>query len=325
MAGGPTTPGLVVQTGLAGGLGFLAGGYQTPEALADQIKKVRSTTPAISFGVNLFAPNPVAVADEVYRAYRDAIQPLAARYGVDVSSVPRTDDNDRWEDKIELLLLAPVTVVSFTFGLANPAVTKALKAAGTLVAQTVTTIDEARAATENGSDVLIVQGSAAGGHSATFTPHQPPTDVNLEKLIQAVDHATQLPIIAAGGIARATDVAAMMHAGAAAVMVGTALLLSDECQTSPAHRRALREHRDTVVTRAFTGRPARSLRNEFTTRFTRSAPVGYPALHHLTRPLRQAAAGADDPELINLWAGTGYRHASPGPTANIVAELASRL
>ena len=102
-----------------------------------------------------------------------------------------------------------------------------------------------------------------------------------------------------------------------AALVGTLLLLTDESGASAPHRAALTDapSRGTTVTRAFTGRPARGLRNGFIERYDALAPAGYPAVHHLTSPLRRAAAAAGDPELVNLWAGTGYRSARPGPAA----------
>jgi nitronate monooxygenase len=110
------------------------------------------------------------------------------------------------------------------------------------------------------------------------------------------------------------------------VMVGTALLLSDESGASPAYRDALADpsRGPTVVTRAFTGRPARGLPNAFTRELGSVAPLGYPAVHHLTRGLRRAAAAAGDPEYVNLWAGTGHRSAAGGPAAAILAHLAGK-
>ena len=106
--------------------------------------------------------------------------------------------------------------------------------------------------------------------------------------------------------------------------MGTVLLLADESGASATHREALEDpaRTETVVTRAFTGRPARGLRNRFIDNYEASAPLGYPAIHYLTSPLRKAAAAAGEPELVNLWAGTGYRHARREPTAQILARLA---
>jgi pyruvate/2-oxoglutarate dehydrogenase complex dihydrolipoamide acyltransferase (E2) component len=130
-----------------------------------------------------------------------------------------------------------------------------------------------------------------------------------------------LPLIAVGGLATPADVAAAVHAGADAVAVGTVLLRSNEAGTTAAHKAALADpaRTTTVLTRAFTGRPARALRNEFIGRYGHLAPFGYPAVHHLTSPLRKAAAAAGDPERMHLWAGTGRRHPHPPGPATVGA------
>lgn len=322
MAGGPSTPALVIAADRAGSLGFLAGGYKSTQALADQIREVR--TAGARFGVNLFAPNPVPVDVEAFHRYATAIQPDADRYGIDLrTAVPREDD-DQWSEKLELLLAEPVPVVSFTFGIPDPRTVAALRAAGTIVVQTVTSIAEADRAREAGVDGLAVQGSAAGGHSGTLTPRARPEPTALPELIAAIRDRMRLPIVAAGGLSTASAVGAVRGAGAAAVMVGTVLLRADESGASAVHRAALADptRGATVVTRAFTGRPARALTNAFIARHDAGAPLGYPALHHLTSDLRKAAAAADDPELVNLWAGTGYRDATPEPVEVILARLA---
>ncbi|MEU6657579.1 nitronate monooxygenase [Streptomyces sp. NPDC046821] len=228
---------------------------------------------------------------------------------------------------MDLLLSSPVPVVSFTFGLPDEAVVAALRKAGTLVVQTVTAPAEARAAAEAGVDVLAVQSSAAGGHSGTWTPQHTPTATPLPELLTAIRNEVSLPLIAAGGIATPVAVTEALAAGAAAAMVGTVLLRADEAGTSAPYRAALADPapRRTTITRAFTGRPARALTNDFTDRYSGLAPYGYPALHHLTSPMRQAAAAANDPERINLWAGTGYRHAAAEPAERILQRLASQV
>ncbi|GGP07496.1 nitronate monooxygenase [Nonomuraea glycinis] len=321
MAGGPSTPALVTAAARANGLGFLAGGYKPADALAEQIAAVRAE--GVGFGVNLFAPNPIPVDPESFRRYARTITPEARPYGIDVLSAGIVEDDDHWSDKIDLLLSDPVPVVSFTFGIPQAAVIAALRAAGTLVIQTVTSPAEAHQAVEAGADLLTVQASAAGGHSGTLTPRHLPAFIPLPELVRQVRQAVSAPLIGAGGLATSAAVSAALRAGAAAVMVGTVLLRADEAGTSHPHRAALADpvRRETVVTRAFTGRPARALRNHFTDRYTALAPAGYPALHHLTGPLRRAAAAAGDPERINLWAGTGYRHATAEPAAQILRRL----
>ena len=115
----------------------------------------------------------------------------------------------------------------------------------------------------------------------------------------------------------------LLRAGATAVAVGTLLLRTDESGPSRTHRDALvdPEFVETVVTRAFTGRPARGLRNRFTDRHEEHAPLGYPAVHHLTKDLPGAAAAAGQPHDVHLWVGTGHRQALTGPAAGVVGWL----
>ncbi|MGD0556372.1 MAG: nitronate monooxygenase [Streptosporangiaceae bacterium] len=326
MAGGPSTPELVIATAKAGGLGFLAGGYKTPAALGEQIAAVREH--GVPFGVNLFAPNPVPVDPAAFREYAKALQPEAEAYGLDLTTAAPREDDDVWDEKISMLLADPVPLVSFTFGLPSAQVLTGLRRVGTVVAQTVTTAREALLATERGVDLLIVQSTEAGAHSGTLTPHQPPPSVPLKDLIAQVRGVTSVPIVATGGLATPEAIANVIKAGAVAAAVGTVLLRSDEAGTSPIHREALANppgDGSTVITRAFTGRPARGLRNRFTDQFDGVAPLGYPALHHLTSPLRSAAAKAGDAELVHLWAGTGYRHATDEPAGDILRHLTTGL
>jgi nitronate monooxygenase len=319
MAGGPTTPELVLAAAGAGSLGFLAGGYLTADALGEQLAKVRARTEL--YGVNLFAPHPMPVDRRAYAAYRDLIGAEAERYGVALPAEP-VEDDDAWQDKIDLLADHPAPIVSFTFGIPDAASLAVLRAAGSLLVQTVTSVDEARQAGEAGLDALAVQASAAGGHSGTLTPEVIPPVRPLTDLVREVRAAVSLPVLGAGGIASADDVSAVLATGADAAVVGTVLLLADESGSSAAHRVGLADHsRETAVMRAWTGRPARGLRNAFSDAYDASSPSGYPALHHLTRPLRRAAAAAADAERVNLWAGTGYRAAREAPTAEILAGL----
>jgi NAD(P)H-dependent flavin oxidoreductase YrpB (nitropropane dioxygenase family) len=274
--------------------------------------------------VNLFAPHPVPVDPRAYAAYREALRPLAERFGVELPERP-VEDDDHWRDKIDVVVAAAPRVVSFTFGLPDPASVTALHRAGSLLAQTVTSAEEARAAGEAGLDVLVVQAPSAGGHSGTFTPERPVADRPLPVLVAEIAAATELPIVAAGGVVRAEQVAAAVAAGAVAVAVGTALLLAPEAGTSPANRSALTRspQAGTALTRAFTGRPGRGVPNAFMARYDATAPLGYPALHHLTAPIRRASAAQGDAEQVNVWAGSGYREIAERPTAEILRDLAA--
>ena len=247
-------------------------------------------------------------------------------YDLELDPVPRSDD-DHWNEKLALLLDDPVPVVSFTFALPTAAEIGALRHRGTVVLASVTTVDEATAAEAGGVDGLVVQGSGAGGHSATWDPQRVITDRPTAVIVAEIRAASRLPVIAAGGVDGSAAVRDLMAAGAEAVAVGTMLLRADEAGTSPTHRAALadRPEAGTVVTRAFTGRPARALRNGFIQRHDEVAPIGYPAVHHLTRELRRRAAAAGDAERLHLWAGTGYRRAAAEPVARIFEKLSRDL
>ena len=320
MSGGATTPAMVIAAAGAGSMGFLGAGYKTPESLRAEISAVRDAS--IPFGVNVFAPNPVPITVESYRRYAAAVQREADRFGLSLPADP-VDDDDAFGAKIDLLLSSPVPIVSFTFGLPGAGVVRALQKAGTTVVQTVTSRQEAELAAAAGADMLAVQAGAAGGHSGTFTPDRTPEQVPIAELIAQVTAAVPVPVIAAGGLATPEDVAGVLRAGAVAAAVGTVLLRADESGASATHQAALTDpsRTQTTVTRAFTGRPARGLRNGFIDTFEALAPLGYPAIHHLTSPLRKAAAAAGEPDLVHLWAGTGYRHARKAPTAEILSGL----
>jgi nitronate monooxygenase len=323
MAGGPSTPALVTAAARAGSLGFLPAGYQTAQAFAEQIGVVRHE--GVVFGVNLFAPNPVPVDVAAFRRYAAEIQPEADAYGIDLTGSEPVEDDDSWRDKLDVLLGEPVPVVSFTFGIPEPAVIAALRRAGSIVIQTVTSAGEALAAADAGVVAIAVQGSAAGGHSGTLTPERPPAPTPTVELVAQVRQAVTLPLIAAGGLATPGQVGAVLRAGAEAAMVGTALLRTPESGASAAHRAALADplRGETVITRAFTGRPARALPNRFVERHDATAPLGYPAVHHLTSALRRAAVAAGDSERFNMWAGAGYRYTTTDPAGQVLVRLAA--
>jgi nitronate monooxygenase len=324
MAGGPGTAALVVAAADGGSLGFVAAGYKTPQTLVDEIATVRAS--AMTFGVNLFAPNPLPVDPFEFHSYAAAIQVEADRYGVELATDEPREDDDFWREKVDVLLADPVPVVSFTFGIPESSVITALRGVGSYLIQTITSAAEARHATAAGVDALAVQSPAAGGHYGTLTPRDAPPALGVDELVAEVRAVVDLPLVAAGGISTSEHVGRVLHAGADAAMVGTALLRTDESGATAAHRDALvAPSRLSVVTRAFTGRPARGLRNEFIERYEEIAPFGYPALNHLTSPLRRAAVAAGDPERTNLWAGTGHHGAQSGPAKAVLAQLSRDL
>lgn len=321
MAGGVSTPELVGAVGAAGGCGFVAGGYLTADQLASDIHLAQSAS--VLFGVNVFVPDepPAGDQSEVLAAYRDAIAPVAERLGVEVGE-PLPGDDD-WDAKIDLLCSTPVPMVSFTFGAPPKEVVDALHDEETYVLVTVTTVEEALAGAASGADALVVQGPEAGGHRGTFVAADEPGSTPLPLLLAEVREAVELPLVAAGGLTTGPSLRAALDAGAYAAQLGTAFLLADEAGTPTAIRKALTDPHfiETRLTRAFTGRWARSLENEFARDFTHLAPPLYPQVNAMTRPIRTAALAARDPQALSLWAGTTWRDAQPGPAADILRGL----
>jgi nitronate monooxygenase len=323
MSGGPGTPALAAAVSNAGGLGFVAGGHLSAEQFAEDIAAARKATTG-PLGVNLFVPQP-SVADWVALDYYAAeLEDIADHYQVEIGH-PRHGDDDEWEQKLEVVADVRPELVSFTFGVPPPDVIRRLGALGLLVMVTVTSAYEAGVAVAAGADSLVAQGPGAGGHRGTFAPDMEPASESLHQLIDRIRSAHDVPIIAAGGLGTADEVGAVLRRGAVAAQVGTALLLSDEAGTNPAHRTALKNplFATTVVTRAFSGRYARGLENDFTRTLDHVAPLGYPEINQMTMPICEAAAALEDPNGMPLWAGTSFKNASAGPAADIVAELAS--
>jgi len=320
MAGGPSTPGLVTAVGEAGALGFLAAGYLTAGQLDERMAEVERGGDS-AYGVNLFLPSPRTEDLTAVEAYR---RRLAAAADVEPGK-PRWDD-DELAAKLDVVCAHRPAAVSFTFDNPPATVCERVRAAtGAVLVATVTSFDEAAAAVD--VDALCVQGAEAGAHRGVWQDDAASADggssTPLLQLLADVRRVSDLPLIATGGIMDGAGVNAAVRAGAVAAQLGTAFLCCPEAGTSATHRRALRDPRftETVVTRAFTGRPARALANRFTRDHSAYAPSAYPEVHHLTRPLRQAAAANGDADALHLWAGTGWRAVTAEPAADLVARL----
>ena len=319
LAGGPSTPELAAAVASAGGLGFIAGGYLSAPELGDRITRARSLTQG-RLGANVFVPGGGPAAPGSYRPFLARLHSWAQERDLPLGE-PRYSDDD-WQAKIELLLHERLPVVSFTFGCPDRDVVAALRKAGSEVWVTVTAPDEASEAERAGADALVVQGAEAGGHRASFTDRFDLPLYGLLPLLALIGPSTSLPLIASGGIATANSLAAALAAGAIAAQIGTGFMLCPEAGTSAVHRTALRTPTPTELTRAFTGRLARGIRNEFLMAHTASAPIAYPELHYVTAPLRHQGRKRGNRDLVNLWAGEAHSLAEELPAAEIVERLA---
>lgn len=321
MAGGPSTPSLAAAVTNAGGLGFLAAGMLSAEDLAESIRAARKLTSG-AIGVNLFVPQQAVVTAAQLRVFGATLEVDAERYGVVVGE-PCYDD-DEWAAKLDVVCELRPEVVSFTFGSPTAQQCHRLGDVGITVIATVTTIREAMLALSCGVDGLVAQGPDAGGHRSTFDALAAPSDDPLEDLVAGLVTCFDCPVVAAGGLAHPADVNRLRDVGAAAVQVGTALLLADEAGTNPVHRAALRDPQftQTVITRAFTGRYARALRNRFIDDHDAESISGFPQVAMMTAPIQAAAVKLGDPHGVGMWAGTGFPAVQAAPAGDIVRELA---
>jgi len=317
MAGGSSTAELVIAAAGAGALGFLAAGYKTPAAMAAEMADVRAAT-AQPFGVNVLLPGtpyPDPAALDRYLGSLRTAGPLG----------DATWDDDGFGGKIAALLAEPPAVTSFTFGCPPAEVIRALQDAGSLVVVTVTSPAEAALAAGAGVDALCAQGYEAGAHRGTFAnDDQPGRDYGLLSLIGEVARVTSLPQVAAGGIMDPRQVRAVIAAGAVAAQCGTAFLRCPESGAHPRYKAALTDphYTATTLTRAFSGRLARGLANQFI-RDHQDAPAAYPEINNATRPLRAAAAADGDTERMSLWAGQGWRSATGQQAGEIIERLSA--
>jgi nitronate monooxygenase len=315
MAGGPSTPALAAAVSAEGGLGFLAAGYKKPDELQADIARTRELT-SRPVGVNLFLLSETPVDRARLTAYARAIEPEAHRHRVAVGE-PHFDD-DSLDAKLEVVCRERPPIISFTFGCPAPEVVQRLHERDIAVWVTVTQVDEAVLAARSGADALIVQGVEAGGHRGSFEDVDGGGEIGLLPLLRLVARASELPLIASGGIADGAAVAAVLAAGARAAQIGTAFMRCPEAATSDAHQDALTRATPTALTRAFSGRRARGIVNAFMRDHSADAPPAYPHVLHLTAPLRAAARKAGDADAINLWAGEAHTLAEDRPAGELV-------
>ncbi|MEU9991977.1 nitronate monooxygenase [Streptomyces sp. NPDC048045] len=327
MAGGVSVPQLAAAVSEAGGLGFLAAGYKTADGMYQEIKQLRGLT-SRPFGVNVLMPQPEYAESGAVEVYAHQLAGEAAWYETELGD-PDSGRDDGYDAKLAVLLDNPVPVVSFHFGVPGREVIDSLRRAGTLTLVTATTAEEARAVEQAGADAVIAQGVEAGGHQGTHrdVPDSDGSGTGLLALIAQIRETVGIPVVAAGGIMRGSQIAAVLAAGASAAQLGTAFLATPESGAAAVHKQALTDPLfvRTALTRAFSGRPARGLVNRFLREHGPYAPAAYPEIHHLTSPLRKAAAKAGDAQGMALWAGQGHRLARELPAGRLVEVLAGEL
>jgi len=323
---GSGTPQLAAAVGVAGGLGSLGCGTQTVEAARAQIEEARRLG-ARPLNVNFFChPEPATDGAGDAAAMRRLLAPLFAAHGLGEPPPPGLPYPSFGPEHLALVEATRPEVVSFHFGLPDAAAVAAVKAAGAMVWSSATTVEEARWLEARGADVVIAQGIEAGGHRGTFLGADPSHQAGTLALVPQVADAVRVPVVAAGGIADGRGVAAALVLGASAAQLGTAFLRCPEAGVPPAHRAALAGARDdsTRVTRLFTGKPARALRNRLTEelREAEGDALAYPLQLSLTAPLRRVPDTGSAGDVLAMWSGQAAGLTRELPAGDLVRRLA---
>jgi nitronate monooxygenase len=318
MAGGLSTPALAAAVSEAGGLGSLAGGLLTPDALREELREVRRRTNA-PFAVNLFAPLPrEEPRPEVIAHVQEVLAPWHAELGLDAPGPAAPPD--AFHDQLDVILQERAPVFSFTFGIPP---LDAAREAGVAILGTATTPREALLLARAGVHAVVLQGVEAGGHRGTFTGSFDDALVPLGELIAGAAEVVDLPLVAAGGIVDGEGIAAALRLGAEGVQLGTAFLVCPEAGTAAAHRRAVLAGGEATVTDAYSGRHARLLRTPLVDALSTAGAVApYPYQASMLAALRQAGAELDRADLLFLLAGAGAGRVRELPAGELVATLA---
>lgn len=323
MAGVGITADLVAEVSNAGGLGSIAAGMMSPNAIKEGIAEVRARTQK-PFNVNLFVLERPKPDPEKIRAALELLRPIREELGLPPGEAPTQFCEDP-AAQFQAVLEARPGVTSFTFGVLKDSQVAALKASGSRVIGTATTVEEARAWEAVGADAICAQGSEAGAHRGTFLGDIEAALVGTMALIPQIVDAVRVPVIAAGGIMDGRGIAASLMLGAAGAQMGTAFLTCSDSGVMPEYKNLLRHAREnqTRVSRIYSGKHARGLVNEFMRRLAsleREIPA-YPIQNALTGPIRQAAKKAGRTEFMSLWAGQGAGMSRGLTARELVATL----
>ncbi len=315
---GSYPPALVAEVANAGGMGGCGALLMDGSAIADWASLFRLSSGG-AFQINTWIPDP----EPTFRAADlDRTGAFLAAHGVEMGAVAHSGLPD-FDAQCDAIIAACPAVASSIMGLYPPDVVARMHAADIKWFAAVTSVAEARAAYEAGADALVVSGVEAGGHRGAFDPGTADRQGGtLFTLLPIIADAVPLPLIAAGGIADGRGVAAALTLGASAVQIGTALLRTPQAGTPAIWADALARTmpEDTVLTRAYSGRLARAVRNEWIDTVG-DAALPYPAQRQAVAPLRSRALATGDESILQMWAGQAASLARAEPASHVVWRL----
>ncbi len=319
------TPELVAAVSNAGGLGMVGAAYMTPDQITERIAAVRQLTDR-PFGINLFAGGRASQLDGDPAPVLALLSRFHEELGLPGPTIPEPAP-DPLRAQVDAVLAAQVPVFSFTFGIPDAEVLTEMRQRGVTVIGTATTVAEAELLAAAGVDAVVAQGSEAGAHRGTFAARFEAAMIGTMALVPQIVDAVRVPVIASGGIMDGRGIVAAQALGASAVQMGTAFLTCPEAGIPAAHKAAIRASRgdDTMVTRAFSGRPARGIGNAFIQAWhgQEDAILPFPFQNGATRPLRTAAAARNDARYLSLWSGQAGSLARALPAGELVQQLLS--
>lgn len=304
MAGGPTTPELVAAVSNAGALGTLGAGYMSPEDIRNVLSQIMKLTNE-PFAVNLFLPQVYEENEQQILNMQKHLNKYRKQLGIaEVSSVP--DIQDLFKQQLNVVIEAGVKIVSFTFNKPSASLIEKLHDSGITVIATATTVNEAKELESIGTDMIVAQGSEAGGHRGTFLDVEDEALIGTMALVPQIVDVVECPVIAAGGIMDGRGMTAAFSLGASAVQLGTAFLTVQESGANEIHKSAILTSKDTdtKITQAFSGKSARGFKNEMMLNLEGITDVPpYPIQHVLTSDIRKEATRQGNKELVSMWAG----------------------
>lgn len=328
---GVSTSAMAAAVTDAGGLGSIAVGATDTAGAGAMIAEVRDRTGG-PFNVNLFTHQPAIADPDKEAAWIERLEPEFKAFG---AAPPATLDEIYRsflcdDAMLALLLKERPPIVSFHFGLPDAARINALKAAGITLFATATSLPEAQRIAAAGIDAIVAQGWEAGGHRGVFDPDAPDERLGTMVLVRLLKRSLDLPVIAAGGIMDGAGISATLALGATAAQLGTAFIACDESLADAGYRAALANATalPTIMTRAISGRPARSLTNRFTRigeAVSADAIPAYPIAYDLGKALHAAARKQGEYGYGAQWAGQGARLSRPMPAARLVQSLAAEM
>lgn len=298
---------MAIAVSNAGGLGSLPCAMLSTEAMRTELAKIQEGT-AQPYNVNFFAHRRPVYDEAREMAWRGLLRRYFIELGLEEPAVRREGEREPFgEAQLEVLSQFRPQVVSFHFGLPEPALLEGVRKLGARVISSATTVDEALWLEQQGVDGIIAQGLEAGGHRGHFLSHDLTLQMGTFALLPQIVKAVQVPVIAAGGMVNAQGVKAALDLGAAAVQAGTAYLLCPESRISPMHRHALAGpgSRHTALTNLFTGRPARSMLNRLMRDLgpLHTSVPEFPLAGNALAPLRAEGGRLGRSDFSPLWAG----------------------